>query len=307
MAAPGAGNNAQNAQQVLGELAQHLNAGERTERTAWSNITGLTGDSHPDFTDFQRCVKVVKSRELWTMGKKWRSEPTKPGVLPVHLFATMQTNCQGAAVNPLLTLQQRDDCIAKFWSAQNCLSPEDAVSTWGECFMDTQALSADVAGTTYEGRVRRWVEDDLPALWRTNYRAQERIRTEKLQLRKEAEENRAKDAAAAAANLAAVQAAASASNWRGGGKQRGGKNQRDQPYGKGKGGKKKQVCHPFLQGNCTWGDRCKFLHPITEAQFSKTEFDLVCTEFPDKVRGLKFGQWLPLTTPMKEKELEKAD
>eukprot|EP00392_Amoebophrya_sp_AT5.2_P018801 g19429.t1 len=243
---------------------------------------------HPDFQDFQKCVKVIKSRELWTQGKKWRLDPKKPGLMPVHLFATMQTQCQGAAVNALLTMPQRDDCIAKFWSAQNCLSPEDAVVTWGECLMDTQALSSDVPGTTYEGRVRRWVEDDLPALWRSNYRAQERIRNEKLELRKEAEENRAKDAAQAAANLAAATAAQAQWGRKGG---RGGKGQRDGPFGKGKGGKKKQVCHPFLAGNCTYGNNCKFLHPRNEAQFSKQEFEVVRTEFPEKMRGIKCGQW----------------
>eukprot|EP00392_Amoebophrya_sp_AT5.2_P007786 g7805.t1 len=294
---------------VLGQLAQHIRQDERTERNAWSNVEGLTGESHPDFADFQKCVKVIKNKELWTLGKKWRAEPTKPGIMPVHMFATMQTPCQGVGVNPLLTLQQRDDFIAKFWSASNNMSPEDAVCTWGECFMDTQALNPDVVGTTYEGRVGRWVQNDLPALWRTNYRAQERIRTEKLSLRKEAEENRAKDLAAQqAAQAAATAALAAASNWKG--KQRGGK--RNEPYGKGKGldfveavfsGKKKNVCHPFLAGNCTWGANCKFLHPVNEAQFSKQEFDVVCTEFPDKMKGIRYGQW----HSVREKEVEKKD
>eukprot|EP00392_Amoebophrya_sp_AT5.2_P017475 g17835.t1 len=276
------------AQAVLGQLAQHIRQDERTERNAWSNLEGLTGESHPDFADFQKCAKVIKNKELWTLGKKWRAEPTKPGIMPVHMFATMQTNCQGVAVSPLLTLQQRDDCIAKFWSASNNMSSEDAVTTWGECFMDTQALSPDVVGTTYEGRVGRWVLNDLPGLWRTNYRAQERIRTEKLPLRKEAEENRAKDVVAAqAAQAAATAALAAASNWRGGGK---------------RGGKKKNVCHPFLAGNCTWGTNCKFLHPSNEAQFSKQEFDVVCAEFPDKMKGIRYGQWNTAGAVIKEEK-----
>eukprot|EP00392_Amoebophrya_sp_AT5.2_P016216 g16473.t1 len=287
---------------VMNELAHNIRQDERVERNAWSNIQGLTGESHPEFSDFQKAVKVIKNKEVWTMGKRWRLEPSKPGIHPVHFFATAQTACQGALVDPLLTLPQRDDCIAKFWSAQNNLSVEDAASCWGECLMDTQSLNPDVVGTTYEGRIGRWVQNDLPGLWRSNYRAQERVKAEKQALRKEAEEQRAKDAAANAATLAAAAAV-----WQ---KGRGGK--RREPYGKGgkgAGGKKgkTQVCHPFLAGNCTWGGNCKFLHPTTRAQFSEDEFNVVCTEFPDKMRGIKYGQWLPLTTPAKEKDLEKKD
>eukprot|EP00392_Amoebophrya_sp_AT5.2_P018407 g18940.t1 len=206
----------------------------------WLYLAMVDPLRHPEFTDFQRCVKVIKSQEV---GKKWRAEPSKPGIMPVHMFATMQSPCQGVGVSPLLTLQQRDDCIAKFWSAQNNMSAEDAVSTWGECFMDTQALNPDVAGTTYGGRFRRWVENDLPGLWRTNYRAPER--------------------------------------------------------GKGK----KNVCRPFLQGSCTHGANCKFMHPTSEAQFSKADFEIVCTEFPDKMRGIQYGRWH--TTP--KQEVEKKD
>lgn len=99
----------------------------------------------------------------------------------------------------------------------------------GEVLIDLQECSVDVPATTYEGRIRRWLETDLTARWRESFRRQERLKKERDERKAEYEKEKAERARQQA------EAAANAAHWGGGGKQRKGKG-RGGPFGKGKQG-----------------------------------------------------------------------
>lgn len=57
----------------------------------------------------------------------------------------------------------------------------------GEALLDIQACNVHVIGTSYEGRVRRWFENDLENRWREAFRRQERIVREREQAKQQRE------------------------------------------------------------------------------------------------------------------------
>lgn len=54
--------------------------------------------------------------------------------------------------------------------------------------MDLQACNMDVIGTSYEGRVRRWFDNELENRWREAFRRQERIVKEREQAKQQREQ-----------------------------------------------------------------------------------------------------------------------
>ena len=49
-------------------------------------------------------------------------------------------------------------------------------------------------------------------------------------------------------------------------------------------------CHHFLAGSCTYGSRCKFMHPANESEMSRAKYEEICT----RVTNLKpedYGKW----------------
>eukprot|EP00392_Amoebophrya_sp_AT5.2_P019107 g19827.t1 len=147
---------------------------------------------HPSFEAYKTVAKKLKNGEAWCIAREWANasplEKKLPTVEPVHVFAAMATRIKGDNHNPLITTGIRDDLISKYMSAQNGLSKGDAYVVSGEVLMDLQACNADVPGTTYEGRVRRWFEADMENRWREAFRRQERIVRERDQAKQQREQ-----------------------------------------------------------------------------------------------------------------------
>eukprot|EP00392_Amoebophrya_sp_AT5.2_P013206 g13319.t1 len=241
----------------------------------------------PGYDTFRVAAKKIIGKEIWVLARTWADDPDAGMKVlhPVHLFAAMQTRVRGDAHEALLTLGQRDDLISRFMSAQTSMTEKDAVVICGEAFIDTQEISLDQAATTFEGRFRRWIETDLEARWREAFRRQERLAKES-EARKKQQDQEDKER-----------------------REREEKERRERESWfnkdrKGKGGKGGKGAHPyngkgskaprhfFLDGACTFGDRCKWLHPKTEEECSRADCELICK----RVKSLKvenYGMWLP--------------
>eukprot|EP00392_Amoebophrya_sp_AT5.2_P019063 g19774.t1 len=135
MAQPGGGAQAGNigAAALMQQLGQELNRDEDNLRAIWSQIDGLTGNNHPSMAEFKKAHAIVKSKEMWVLGREYVTEPEKVRVEPTHLYCALGCTVNAVGNGPLLTRQQRDDAIAKYMSAQNALSKPDAVQCVGEC------------------------------------------------------------------------------------------------------------------------------------------------------------------------------
>eukprot|EP00392_Amoebophrya_sp_AT5.2_P002996 g3001.t1 len=302
------GNNGLGAAALLQQLGTELNREEDTVRNLWSQVEGLTGENHPSMDDFKRAYKVCKQKEMWVLGREYVTTPEKPRVEPAHLFCALGCRIEALGAQSLLTRQQRDDAIAKYMSASNAMSKPDAIQTVGEVLLDTQILSIEQAATNYHQRFTAWWDADFESKWRDNYRRQERMYRDRVELRKVQEEQEKK----MKQELEALRAAA-------------------HPYGGGESIKvldkvypeivkafkkakcrfydpsfdmlglagrcdvkcckkgEKPVCHHYLQGKCSRGN-CKFRHPEKEADFTKSEFDVICTSFPF-LSSLTYGSW----------------
>eukprot|EP00392_Amoebophrya_sp_AT5.2_P016720 g17016.t1 len=259
---------------LLNALQEEMGRGDETLRTAWNQMTGLYGQNHPSFDTYKTIAKKLKNGEAWCIAREWADssplEKKLPSIEPVHVFAVMATRIRGDAHNPLITVGIRDDLISKFMSAQNGLSKGDAFVVSGEALMDLQACNADVPGTSYEGRVRRWFENELENRWRESLRRQERIVREREQAKQQREQEEREMRERLAREFADR-------GGKGRGK-KGGKNRNDQiqPYG-GKGRIRKSPRHHYLGGNCTFGARCKLFHPQAESDLSRADYDVICT------------------------------
>eukprot|EP00392_Amoebophrya_sp_AT5.2_P018931 g19594.t1 len=245
---------------LLQQLGTELNREEDTARNLWSQVEGLTGEHRPSMDDFKRAYKLCKQKEMWVLGREYVTTPEKTRIEPPHLFCALGCRIDALGAQSLLTRQQRDDAIAKFMSASNAMSKADAVQCVGEVLLDTQLLSIEQAATNYHQRFTAWWDADFESKWRDNYRRQERMYRDKVELRKVQEEQEKKTKQ----ELEALRAAA-------------------HPYGgggrKGKGKK----------GKCSRSN-CKFRHPEKEADFTKSEFDVVCTSFP-LMSSVVYGSW----------------
>jgi len=279
-----AGAGGANAQDILHEMANTINRDDENMRDAWVAIRGLEGDCSPDFNDFKVCGQHIKRKEVWTVARIWSKDYTKTKVKPIHLFVAMGAAVEGPATAAIMTIAQRDEYVSKFMLAQTSLSYKDACIVAGQTLMDTKDVGQPRAGTTYQGRFRRWIETDMENLWRDNYRRQERLVEEAKERAEERERERADDLRQRQANNN------NNNNYNNKGKGRFNRKGQ-QPYGKGSKGKPKGVCYNFLQGTCTFGNRCRFLHPSNTTECTEADF----TDMQGRIESLKnvqYGSWL---------------
>lgn len=179
----------------------------------------------PTYEQYKACGKVIKGKEVWCLAQEWSDHTDgKPvRISPVHFIATMQTRVRGPLHDSLITLQMRDDYLARYMSALNSMTEHDAVQIMGETLLDLQEVNIDTPGTSFEGRARRWFEADFEGRWREAFRRQQRICKEREECKKIREEEAKKAREAREREEAA----------RGRKGDRGGKGR--EPYGGGKG------------------------------------------------------------------------
>eukprot|EP00392_Amoebophrya_sp_AT5.2_P019153 g19887.t1 len=229
--------------------------GEENLKQAWSQLQGLHGKNFPSYDQFKYAAKKIIGKELWIVARDYADHP-ETAIVKLH---------------------------------------PDAVTIVGETMIDVQACSIDTVGTSYEGRMRRWVEVELDQRWREAFRRQERIVREREEARKERE----KEDKERREKQEKEDRERALWNRDRGGKPRKGEGKRQQPYGKGKKGDR--PCHFFLAGKCAFGDNCRWTHPKSEAELSKKDYELICTQ----VQNLKvedYGKWLKKTTATEEEK-----
>eukprot|EP00392_Amoebophrya_sp_AT5.2_P018316 g18832.t1 len=248
---------------LLAAIGDELGREEDTLRNAWAQLRGLYGDNFPSCDQFKVCAKKCKGKEIWVVARDWAAHSTgdKINIEPVHMFATMQCPVRGPNHNTLLSLQIRGDMISRYMSAVAGMGKDDAVVVVGETLLDMQDLNNEVAGTTFEGRVRRWFEIDMDTRWRESFRRQERINKERKALNAKYEEDR---------------------------------KERDRQWNEHRNNKGDRgdasFCHHFLAGNCAYGARCRFKHPANEQEMSRAQYETV----RQRVSNLKvedYGKW----------------